>query len=104
MTTEEIVTKILEKYPNQYDNQKVEVIKPSIEHLSPLVRKALESFLQNGQHVKLDLFGYSIEKLIQERGQTEIASYLSLDWIVKEPGKALSVLNKGTEGQPGVIR
>ncbi|OGZ60922.1 MAG: hypothetical protein A2919_00135 [Candidatus Spechtbacteria bacterium RIFCSPLOWO2_01_FULL_43_12] len=95
MSNEEIVNLIQAKYPQLYPNEKIDILTSSLEKMSPVVKKALESFLSSGNNLELNLLGYSVEKLTKEHGMNEIAAYLTLDWIVREPEKAIESLKKG---------
>lgn len=95
MTNEEIVSYIKNKYPQIYPDEKIDILTSSLEKMSQVVKEALTIFLQTGNHENLNLLGYSVQKLITEHAMNEIAAYLTLDWIVKEPNKALASLKKG---------
>lgn len=86
---------IQSKFHDIYPENKVNLLVPSLEKMSPAIKKALESFLLTGNNLELNLLGYSVEKLTREHGMNEIAAYLTLDWIVREPDKAIESLRKG---------
>ena len=58
--------------------------------LNPLVEKWL-----NGEEVDCESHGYSIFGLMKSRGMTYPAALLTIDWLIKEPEKALESLTKG---------
>lgn len=95
MSNEEIIKLIQSKYPKLYPNDKVYILTSVLEKMSPLVKKALETFLQTNEHKEINLFGYSVQNLIAQQGMNEIAAYLTLDWIIREPDKAIESLKKG---------
>lgn len=104
MTDSEILEKIRSKYPDNYQEEAAsQVLKLTLEKLSPIIKKALIAFLETGSHDEIVLFGYSVEKLIQEKNMNEIAAFLSLDWIVKDPDSALAQLKSNyKEGKPNL--
>ena len=95
MTNEEFIKNIQSRFPDIYPENKFDLLVSSLEKISPIIRKSLEEFLQSGNHLEINLLGYSIEKLTKEHGMNEIAGYLTLDWIVREPDKAVESLKKG---------
>lgn len=92
MDNQQIIQAIQSKYPDKYSSEK---ISSSLEKMSPVIKKALVEFLQNHQHPQINLEGYTVEKLVNESGMNEIAAYLTLDWIIREPEQALDSLKKG---------
>lgn len=95
MSNEEIVKLTQSKYPELYSNDKVHILTSGLKKMSLLVKKALETFLQTNEHEEINLLGYSIQNLTAEQGMNEIAAYLTLDWIIREPDKAIESLKKG---------
>lgn len=95
MSNEEIVHLIQAKYPEIYPYDKIHILTSGLEKISPLVKKALETFLQTNEHEEINLFGYSVQNLIAQQSMNEIAAYLTLDWIIREPDKAIKSLKKG---------
>ncbi len=95
MSNEGIIKLIQTKYLELYPNDKVHILISGLEKMSPLVKKALETFLQTNEYKEINLLGYSIQNLTAEYGMNEIAAYLTLDWIIREPDKAIESLKKG---------
>lgn len=95
MSNEELVNLIQSKHPEAYPNDKVHILTSGLEKMSPLIKKALETFLRTNEHKEINLLGYSIQNLIAEQSMNEIAAYLTLDWIIREPDKAIKSLKKG---------
>jgi len=58
--------------------------------LQPLVEKWLD-----GNETDYECHGYSIYGLKMSRGMTYPAALLTIDWLLKEPEKALASLKRG---------
>lgn len=95
MTNEELIKSIQSKYPDVYPESKVGLLTSGFEKMSPVIRKSLEELLQTNNHLELNLLGYTVDRLINEHGMNEVAAHLTLDWIVREPDKALESLKRG---------
>lgn len=95
MNDNEIIDKIRAKYPDTYPGDKINTLISSLKEMSPVIKRGLASFLETGNHEEITLLGYSVEKLNKDAGMNEIAAYLTLDWIVREPDKAVSSLRRG---------
>lgn len=95
MTIEAVIAQIQTKYPETYSKDKTQMLIASFEKMSPIIRKALEAYLQTDQHEQLNILGITVEKLMTENSMNEIAAYLALDWIIREPDQALKSLKKG---------
>lgn len=95
MNNNEIIDKIRSTYPNIYPDNKVDNLRLTLGKMSPVIKKALVSFLENGNHEEIILLGYSVEKLVKEHGMNEYAAYATLDWIIREPERAVGSLKKG---------
>lgn len=95
MSNDEIKNLIQSKYPDKYPDNKISVLDASLDKMTPAVRKSLENFLQSGQREDINVLGYSIDKLMNEHGMNEVAAYLTIDWILREPDQALQSLQRG---------
>lgn len=96
MDEQNIKNLILSKYPNIYTEDSIEQeILPNIQKMTPLLKESLEKFLQSGIESEINLLGYTVKTLTKKYGMNEISAYLTLDWILREPTKAIKSLKKG---------
>lgn len=95
MTNDEIKKIIQSKYPDKYPDNKIGVLDASLDKMTPAVRMSLENFLQSGQRQDISVLGYSLDKLMNEHGMNEVATYLTIDWIIREPTQAFQSLRRG---------
>lgn len=95
MNIEAIKARTLEKYPEVYTEENIEGILQKIEDLPPELREGLDKFLETGETPDIEVEGWTVEKLKEERGLNEIASILALDWLGREPEKAKETLKRG---------
>lgn len=95
MNDQEIIKEIQSLYPEQYSNDKLDVLNSSLAKMSPVIKKALIEFLQTNSQLELNLLGYSVDNLAKDHGMNEVAAYLTLDWIIREPDKALESIKRG---------
>ena len=93
---EEYMQLILSKYPDQYTEELItSTIMPKLETASPIILRSLKKFLTDGVIDEIVLLGYSVEKLVNEHGMNELAAFLTLAWIIREPQEAIESLRKG---------
>lgn len=95
MTNEDIVKTIQSTFPDLYRDDQIHVLVSALEQMTPLINYSLDSFIQTHSHQEIILLGYSVEILKKDHGMNEIAAYLTLDWIIREPEEALQSLKKG---------
>jgi len=96
MDTKSLVNLILSKYPSEYSNENApQILEKSIKEMTPFMRRSIENFLINDQLDEINLLGYTVKILKNQHHMNEVAAYLTLDWILREPQKALQSLEKG---------
>jgi hypothetical protein len=95
MNTPELLSKIQTLYPNIYQGARLEKLSNSVENLAPVIRHAIEHFLTTSTHLEITILGHSVQSLMQGSEQNELAAYLTLDWLIREPQKAQEVLKRG---------
>lgn len=101
MNDNQIVDRILSKYPGVYEGEKGNILIPSLEKMSPVLKKALVSFLETDRHEDITLLGFSVEKLTgDEYGRNAIAAYFDLDWIIRDPDEAIASLKRNFQELP----
>lgn len=95
MTTEEIKQKIQGRYPDTYKGEHLEDVVSKIESMDADLREKVEKFLETGEVEDMEVEGYTAEKLISDWGMLELAAYLTLDWLRREPEEAKRALEHG---------
>lgn len=86
---------INQKFPNKYHEQGLTVVLDKIESFSSLLREEFEKYLTTGEEPSLEIAGYSFKILKEEHGMNAIAAFLTLDWLSREPEKAVASLKRG---------
>ena len=95
MEIETIKEKILEKFPGIYSEKGIDIVVAGVQEMDQEIRVGMERFLETGEIWGIQIEGFSVEKLIEEHGMNEVAAFLTLDWIKKEPEMAILSLQKG---------
>ena len=85
---------LLSKFP-EYNGETLSVIIPKIEDMNPLLKNSLEKYLREEALDEINLLGYTVENLKDNYSMNEVAAFLTLDWILREPEKAIASLKKG---------
>lgn len=79
-----------------YQSHEADTVVRDLERLSPVLRPILERWLADGTESDSQVFhGYSIDRLRASSRMNFIAALLTLDWVVRDPDKATSVIRKG---------
>ena len=97
MTTQQITEAVIKKYPDKYPQDKAAILVEKIDQMTPGIKKSLELFLETGTITPVWLLGFDIDKLMKEHGMNEVASYLTIDWLARDPDAAMASLSKGHE-------
>ncbi len=100
MDIDSLATLVKSKHPEYYNDAHFTQLKDSLDKMAPFFRKALELHLAGEPMPEINLSGYTFEKLTKEYGMKEIGALLALDWIIRDPEKALRMLEKGVEIEP----
>lgn len=66
-----------------------------IENLSPLLAEAFDNWAKHGIEASFTIKGYSYSSLIEKFGMKPIGAFITLDWIMKNPEKAIESLKHG---------
>lgn len=96
MDISKIKQKIKEKWPNDYTQEHtLGVTLEDIEKLSNTLRSEFEKFLETDELPKIEVQGWSLKRLTQEKSLHPVGAFLMLDWLQKEPEKAIRSLERG---------
>lgn len=90
--TDKIKTKLKEQ---GYDNRSASMVATEMVKVDNDLNALVVDWL-NGKEPDFEAQGYTISGLMKSRGMTYPAALLTLDWLIKEPEKALESLKRGT--------
>jgi len=91
MQTENIIKILIEE--KNYDKTQTERLAPKIDALSEEIKAALVNWIKSGTISSPEYSGYTVEKIMKEKPtMTELAAYLALDWIRKDPKTAIKAI------------
>ena len=79
-----------------YKSNEADTVIQDLERLSPVLQPILDRWLADGTESNSQVFHWhSIDSLRARSPMNFIAALLTLDWIVRDPDKATSVIRKG---------
>ncbi|WP_317346214.1 hypothetical protein [Phocaeicola plebeius] len=79
-----------------YDEYSARLVAAELTMLHKPLDVYLEKWIQNESVIiDYDANGYSVKQLMEERGMAYPAALLSMDWLIKEPIKAMESLKRG---------
>lgn len=78
-----------------YPRQGAELVATRLESLRGPLRDAFVRWWESGTLPDLTIEGYTVERLMRDQRMNPIASFLTLDWLEREPEKAIASLKKG---------
>lgn len=80
----------------EYTDREAELVSADLMKLDCLLLPLLERWESDGiESDHQEYYGYSMDRLRREFHMNFIAALLTLDWIVKEPEKAIPILESG---------
>jgi len=89
----EILTKLLKE--ENYPAYMVDGTIAKLNKLQPIVADSFESWLNLGKLPNIELEGYTYNILVNDYGMKPIGAFLALDWLCRDPQKAILSLKKG---------
>jgi len=78
-----------------YPQKGAEIIYKEYLCLDITIQEALQNYRENNIIQLLEVEGYSVQTLQKDHGMNVIAALLTLDYLIKDPKKALRSLKKG---------
>ena len=63
--------------------------------LQPIVAESFESWLYQGKLPNIEIEGYTYSILVNDYGMKPVGAFLTLDWLCRDPQKAILSLKKG---------
>lgn len=73
-----------------------------LERLQPAVREAFLTWWRTGDIPPLTVEGYTVQRLVEEYKFVLPGAFLALDWLVREPVRALRALEEGFDEITGL--
>lgn len=95
MDQEEIRQRLQEEFG--YPPQGAKVVATKLSVLVSPICEAFSEWWYSGAIPALEVQGYTVQRLADEQGLTPIAAFLTLDWLQREPDKALPIVKRGPE-------
>ena len=89
----EILTKLLKE--EGYPTHLVEGTIAKLNKLQPVVADSFNSWLFHGKLPIIEIEGYTYSILVNDYGMKPVGAFLTLDWICRDPQKAILSLKKG---------
>ena len=93
LSLDEVVRRLTEEYG--YPPEGARMVADKLMGCSPQVWAAFGVWWESGDVGDLEIEGYTVQRLAAEHGMKPIAAFLTLDWLVREPQRALTSLRRG---------
>lgn len=78
------------------DKKTAERLEMKLNAISDELKPILNDWLEYGsENSEIEFYGYSINSLMKKEGMKFTGALLTLDWLIREPQKAASVIEKG---------
>jgi hypothetical protein len=89
--------RLLERLTNDlgYPSAGAPLLARKLQQASPLIQEAWRAWSETGSLPALSVGGNVVERLAREHGMKPVAALLTLDWLLREPGRARASLEKG---------
>jgi hypothetical protein len=78
-----------------YPPKGAELVAHQLLQLNPRLYDEFTIWWQNGIVPEIEIEGYTLKRLMNEHSMNPIASFLTLDWLLRDPEKAKASLEKG---------
>ena len=90
-----IIDELSTKYG--YDFRGAVIVANKLEKLNPQLASLFMQWRQDGVIPQIEIEGFTIPRLITEHDMKPIAAFLTLDWLLREPLRAIASLKKGKD-------
>lgn len=80
-----------EKYPDYMLEKTIE----KVERFDSTVMKIFEEWSKSGEEPTLSIEGFSYHQLVDEYGMKPVGAFITLDWLLRDPQKAVAALKRG---------
>ena len=80
---------------NGYPSHMIEKTIEKIEHFQPKIRQSFNNWVADGIEPNIEIQGYSFSQLRRDYGMKAIGAFITLDWLIRDPGSATKSLIRG---------
>lgn len=80
---------------NGYPSHMIEKTVEKIEHFQPKIRELFNNWVSSGVEPNIEIQGYSFSQLRRDYGMKAIGAFITLDWLIRDPGSATRSLKRG---------
>ena len=84
-----------------YTQAGAQLVLHDLEESDPRIQSAFHEWLRSGALPAIVAEGYDVPRLMREHSMNIIAALLTLDWLLREPQRAISSLRKGHDRLTG---
>lgn len=78
-----------------YPPKGAELVARQLSQLNPKLFDEFMRWWESGKIPEIEIEGYTLTRLMREHRMNPIASFLTLDWLLRDPEKAKASLEKG---------
>lgn len=93
MEKDALISRLISEF--KYPPKGAALVAEKILACAPDLQRAFTTWWENGELPSVEVEGYSVERLMLEHGMNPIAALLTLDFLRREPQRALTSLHKG---------
>ena len=93
MDQDAVIARLVNEF--RYPPQGARPVAAKLAALSPVVAAAFDQWWSTGMLPQIEVEGYTPQELINNYRMNPIAAILTLDWLQREPKRALASLRKG---------
>jgi hypothetical protein len=95
LTREDLLSGLAERFG--YPKEHAPIVAAKLLHLQPQLRLEFELWWKDGALPTLNAEGYTVERLVREHHLKPMAAILTLDWIMREPARAIEAIREGAD-------
>lgn len=93
MEIEKIKSRLVQEFG--YSEKGAELVARQLAQLDPKLADAFSRWWRDGSTTDIEIEGFTVQRLMNEHRMNPIAAFLTLNWLLREPNKALISLAKG---------
>jgi hypothetical protein len=90
---QQVVQRLMAEFT--YPEHGAHIVADKLLALQPVLAPAFAQWWQSGVVAPLEVEGYTVAKLQREHGMHPVAAILTLDWLLRDPERAKSSLQRG---------
>jgi|SRR3990172_3538034 len=93
MDAQSLIPRLVSEF--SYPQAGAQLVADKLVSCSPEIRVAFLELWNTGRLTEMQIEGYTVQRLMTEHHMKPIAAFLTLDWLRRDPQKALASLKKG---------